>query len=483
MSSPRALLRFVGAVLSTSCLLLAQSCGTSVEPSAPGDPDGSFANQGLFTLAVDAVPTDAYARFATTDAGGNVWVAGWAAGDPVTAVSASNAVLVRLRADGTLDTGLAGSGYVLDPPEPVTSPFTGYAGLRVAPVAGGGAVLVEAKRGSPCKFPPNCGVDGITLRVDLGGAVDKSYGNAGRSAAVLQSMFDAVADSRGGIVLVGTGLPSSPDPRDWLPYRKELARVDGQGHVDAEFAARATGALDCPGLSVQDARGAKIALQPDGKLLVAQTYYRYLEPGSSRVCVSRIHPDGTLDVGYGGSGRVQLADPLVAFDTKDVLGVFGAGDGSATLAFSKQAGQPGLYTYSYVVVALTPQGTVDPARYVRGYAGRSDSRIAQATAVALQDDGKVLVAGFPGIGVAPSWQGVDTTQPRLERLGLDGQPDPTFGSNGQGYQSLVLSGHALDARHIHVAGTAIFVSGAAQSYDAAGLPGRSYFAVAKLVAR
>lgn len=311
---------------------------------------------------------------------------------------------------------------------------------------------------------------GATKRIDASGAIDKSYGDAGETIAHFDTVLQGVADSRGGVVFIGSLYSGN---------EMVLVRIDGNGVVDAEFAAHARGALECPGLPALSGGGAKIALQPDGKLLVARTFGYGNNVASNRVCLCRLNADGTLDVTYGGTGRVQLDDPLVAFDTVALLGVFGASDGSATLALNNQAGDPSMPTYSFIVIALTPQGAIDATRFDRGYAGPSDSRIARAGAVAVQADGKVLVAGFPGIGTAPSWQGLDSTQPRLERLGLDGHSDPTFGPGGQGYQSLALSGHLLDAMHIHVADKAIFVSGAASRSDGAVVSSRKYFAIAK----
>ena len=468
--SPKPWPRLGRAVLLALCLVLAQSCGRTVEPYVPTpvEADLSFANQGLFTLGADAVLPDASAAFVTTDAAGNVWAAG-------AYITTGNAVFVRLHADGALDPTFGSSGYFVDPPEVPPIGFDGRSGIAVVPFAGGGAFVLESTMFIKCFVPSQCSVSvGAARRIDASGTIDKSYGDAGVAfARFFGRVEQGIADSRGGIVFIARlyGGPSTA----------ALFRIGGNGQVDAEFATRAGDALGCPDLPAFSGGVPRIALQPDGKLLVAQIFGYGNENGVNSVCLCRLNPDGTSDATYGGTGRVQLADPLIALGTVNVLDVFGAGDGSATLVLNKQTGDYPMFSYSFIVIALTPQGTMDTTRYNRGYAGQSDSLIARAVAVAVQADGEVVVAGYPGIGTAPSWQGQDSAQPRLERIGLNGQSDPTFGPGGQGFQSLALSGHLLDAMHIHVADKSIFVSGTAQRHDAAAVPGRKYFAIAKFV--
>jgi uncharacterized delta-60 repeat protein len=314
------------------------------------------------------------------------------------------------------------------------------------------------------------------MRLDASGAIDASYGRSGGTIVTFDRVLDSVPDSRGGIAFLGHVLLG-----EWRMQKSRvvLKRLDDQGQEDTGFFATALGVLDCPGLPAERATAGKLAVQPDGKLLVAQAFTLGTEAGSNRVCISRVNQDGTLDAAYGGMGHAQIDDPLVAFDGIDLLALFVADNGSATLAVARQAGDPSLPTYSFVVIALTPNGAVDATRLNRGFAGPSDTRIAKAGAVAVDEEGKVVVAGFPGIGTAPSWQGIDAAHPRLERLGLNGLSDPTFGPDGQGYQSLATSRYALDAMHIRVAGKAIFVSGAASEFNGTTLMSRKYLAVAK----
>jgi hypothetical protein len=149
-----------------------------------------------------------------------------------------------------------------------------------------------------------------------------------------------------------------------------------------------------------------------------------------------------------------------------------AGDGGATLVLTVDR-QDTLPLAGYGLLSLDPQGEVDRTRYEGGGIGPWDHAVGWVLASAVQADGKVLVAGY---------QPPFSSELRLERLGVDGRPDPGFGPGGQGHVSLDVAGWRLEPRHIHVADGAIFISGRAGRPDG-GVDGtdRPRFAVLKLV--
>jgi hypothetical protein len=133
---------------------------------------------------------------------------------------------------------------------------------------------------------------------------------------------------------------------------------------------------------------------------------------------------------------------------------------------------------------LTADGALDVSRGTGGIAGPVTSPVLDVQAVALQPDGKILLAGYPRLVVAtkiPPPTPVDLTQPRIARLDANGVPDPTFGPTGEGYATLVSLGRRLHPRHIHVGGAnVVYVAGSVVDGGQANAPSPARFAVAKL---
>lgn len=472
------------------CLAFAAACSGSGDSRrlTPGEVDLSFASQGLFALDVnlfpDAIRQDSSADFVTTDAAGNVWAAGWqvrsllgAANATFTrkipiSVTTNNAVFMRLFADGTRDKALGTSGYLVDSAE--GSYYSGGyepKGMIVAPLADGGAVLAESanqwicQSGSACSPFDGRGVtNGRTIRIDASGVIDKRYGHAGATVASFERVMQAVDDLAGGVVFLGVPRVSALGIE---PTRTELIRIDRQGVEDASFSLRAREGLDCPRPPALQSVSAGIARQRDGKLLVAQAY-RTAASESGRICLCRLNPDGNLDVSYGVSGRAQIDEATVS-GVSGVDGLFASGDGSSTLVMTRYYSSAPFVRYA--VLSFTPQGVLDRTRFGGGATGPTDHLVLVLEAVAIQSDGKILAAGLP----ASPASGTRV----LERIGVDGRRDPTFGPAGQGYQLLEFSGQRLYPKHIHVADGAIFVSGSASPLDGS-LDTPERFAVAKI---
>jgi uncharacterized delta-60 repeat protein len=145
------------------------------------------------------------------------------------------------------------------------------------------------------------------------------------------------------------------------------------------------GSWGSPGGDVANA----LAIQPDGKIVVAGS-------ADSGMLVTRFQADGALDSSFGSSGRVVTAGEkgnAVAIDSEGRILVLGLNhlfrylaDGRPDTSFGDQGS-----------AALAP---------------------GQFSALALQPDGTPVVGG--------------ETSGRflLERLRIDGTPDPTFGSEG-----------------------------------------------------
>jgi uncharacterized delta-60 repeat protein len=159
-----------------------------------------------------------------------------------------------------------------------------------------------------------------------------------------------------------------------------------------------------------------VALQPDGKLVVAGHEYRYLKATGSDFVVARYNPDGSRDDTFSGDG-------LVTMD-------FGGHDDEARAVVVQPIGRIVVAGYSieldaddvpsrdFAVARYDPDGTLD-ATFSGD--GKRTTDFADDTAydVAVQPDGKIVVGGSASGGFA------------LVRYDQDGHLDPAFSGNGR----------------------------------------------------
>lgn len=165
------------------------------------------------------------------------------------------------------------------------------------------------------------------------------------------------------------------------------------------------------GESPYDHYATGIALQPDGKMLLAGS--SLLGPNGDFIAV-RLLETGELDNTFNGTGSLKV-DFAGAKDY--VYGLALQSDGKILLIGETQtsAGWP------YAIIRLNPDGTLDPLFGADGKVQHvfQGNTVGRARTVAIQPDGKILIAGWAGGKLA------------MLRLNPDGATDATFGSNGE----------------------------------------------------
>lgn len=168
--------------------------------------------------------------------------------------------------------------------------------------------------------------------------------------------------------------------------------------------------------------GANLALLPDGAIVAVGS-------ASGGLAVARYNANGVPDITFGPdrTGRAML-DASERNDTARAVAV--APDGSIVVAGTTSSFSVNNSNGDIIVARLTPAGVAD-ATFGGGdgvitidIAGRDDI----AVDVAVQPDGKIVVAGYDTNG----FQGPERSAARvvLLRLNPDGSPDPGFGSAG-----------------------------------------------------
>ena len=246
------------------------------------------------------------------------------------------------------------------------------------------------------------------------GELDPTFGDAGKVVTAVGDYGEAravVVQSDGKIILAGSA--------DVGHRVFAMTRYNPDGTLDSAFGSGGTQTTTIGGQSESYA----VAVQPDGKIILAGSAY-----GGITFAVARYNPDGTPDLtfGVGGAETTSIGDEgaaramAVQPDGKIVSAGYG-GDGD-----------------EFAAVRYNPDATLDESF---GSGGRLTTAIGEfsgAYAVAIQPDGKILLAGETDI--------LDNGDHdfALLRYDSEGSLDPTFGTGGV-QTTAIGSGDAEDA--------------------------------------
>ncbi len=157
-----------------------------------------------------------------------------------------------------------------------------------------------------------------------------------------------------------------------------LARYNPNGSLDTSFSGDGKQTTDFGGFGQDGATG--VALQGNGKIVAVGSTGRH---PSSDFALARYNPDGSLDTSFSGDGR-QTTD-FGGLDT--ATGVALQGDGKIVVVGRGDARDFALARYN-------PDGSLDTSfsgdgKQTTDFFGGID----EATGVALQGDGKMVVVG------------------------------------------------------------------------------------------
>jgi uncharacterized delta-60 repeat protein len=152
--------------------------------------------------------------------------------------------------------------------------------------------------------------------------------------------------------------------------------------------------------------GASIVLQPDAKI-VAAAY-----AGAGQIALARYTMTGTLDTSFGTHG-------IVLTTTGTVGALARQSDGKLVIVGSQLIGYPDFS--AFLLMRYTVTGTVDTDFGTNGVVVTPIGSSSSATSVAIQPDGKIVVAGGTG------WR---SSAIAIARYNSDGSLDFNFGSAG-----------------------------------------------------
>jgi uncharacterized delta-60 repeat protein len=374
-----------GAGRLTSSLAVAVCALALAAPAAaaPGDLDETFSKDGktVTEMTGDLVGLDSYASATIVQPDGKLLVAGRAYSENyLFGLVRSVALVARYLPDGSLDPSFSGDGLAAVHFEPGDAGDRSYAtAIALAP---DGAIVIAGGR-SPGPFAPSDRAGAARLAPD--GELDTSFGGGdGTTTVPFASGAGALAlRADGRIVLGGTA------NGDFA-----LARLQADGDLDPAF--------DGDGLLTTDIGGndgvAGLALA--GEKIIAGG------AGGPGLALARYLPSGGLDPGFGNGGLATTVASVAS-----VGGLTEQPDGRLVVGALLRGKEPRTHG---ALMRFDANGSPDPSFSADGVARLGE--FGSPLGIAVQPDGRLLVAGGSGFGLA--------------RILVDGTLDDSFSDDG-----------------------------------------------------
>ncbi len=421
----------IGARLKRAITMLALALAVPAF-AAPGDLDPSFSGDGMLVISPSIVNNSSrFVKAVKIQADGRIVVGGGESG--------GRGHAMRLLPDGTLDTSFGGDGTI--------------------EVMAGIVMSIAQQSDGKILFASTNAAGGFSLvRFNIDGTLDSSFGHAGSSVLPMaHQIFGLVIQPDGKSVVVGyaflnsylnillarfnpdgspdtsfggdgiitTGYtaedqPMAPSALGWHAaasdvaiqadgklivsgyafydgYSARLLRYNSDGSLDSSF--------DSDGIAWLSRmyKGQSVALQTDGRIVVAGTYRIWNTSSFDDYSLMRFNDDGSPDTTFGQEGAViqPISPPAIGGDgIDDSIDLAIQADGRLVVSSMSEFGA-GDGGHNSVVLRFNPNGALDSAF---GGDGVVITRMALGdwrdgyTAVALQTDGKIVTAGFAQIG-------------------------------------------------------------------------------------
>lgn len=336
-----------------------------VRYNADGTLDPSFGGGGKVMITVG--PGDDVGRDVAIQSDGKVVVAGTTdQGDD------SDFALVRLDANGVLDPSFGAGGKV------ITGVGPGDDDAASLVIQGDGKVVMAGT------FDDGTDLAFAVVRHNANGTLDSSFGAGGKVVTGVGPGDDVgkgvTIQGDGKVVVAGT--TDTGDDTDFA-----VVRYNANGALDSSFG---SGGKVVTGVGTGDDAGKVVAIQADGKVVVAGT----TDKGDhTDFAVVRYNANGTLDPAFGAGGKLSTG---VGPGDDAGKGIHLQSDGKVVVAGTTDAGTDA----DFAVVRYNANGALDSSfgsggKVIAGVGKGHDD----AGGIARQADDKLVVAGTTDNGI------------------------------------------------------------------------------------
>lgn len=312
-----------------------------------------------------------------------------------------NYVLARYNTDGSLDNSFDGDGRV------IADIHSSYDRANAMALQTDGKIVATGRSENGIRN------DFSVARFNTDGSFDNSFDSDGRLLVLTPSSEDhatSIAVQHDGKILVGGYTNRNINMAANMDFA--LARFNADGTPDNSF--DGDGKLATAIGSSNDIINA-VAVQVDGRIVVAgasrrasSIYYDF--------ALARYLPDGSPDNSFDGDGKLVFSPG--AFNNV-ILGMAIQPDGKIVAAGYSENGSNADFALVRFNSDGSPDNSFDGDGIVTTAFGTTDDL---GNALAIQPDGKIVIAGYTGIGFDVDFA--------LARFNADGSPDITFDTDG-----------------------------------------------------
>ena len=262
-------------------------------------------------------------------------------------------------------------------------------------------------------------------RYNANGTLDTSFGVSGFSSSRVPGSAAAVAmQSDGKIVVVGTDSGGS---------EFKVVRFTANGDLDTTFNHTGVAVTTFDSSGPNSAGAADVAIQKDGKIVVAgRAYTGGFLSSNFDAAVVRYNTNGSIDGSFGSGGKADIG--LGDREYGEALTIDYAGNSANNPDFGKivvvgaAANTPDT-TRKFLIARLKTNGQLDTSFHHTGKfssAFVSEYQYSDARAVVVQASNKIVIVGSVGA------TSTSAHNFGIIRLNPDGSGDSSFGpSNGQ----------------------------------------------------
>jgi len=330
-----------------------------------GSLDTSFSDDGLVTTPVLSSNDEAYAVAiqsdgkivvgGTTDNGGN-----------------NDFAVVRYNTNGSLDTDFDTDGIVTTPVG------TGYDWLGDIAIQSDGNIVAAGSATS------SGNMDIAVVRYNTDGSLDTTFSGDGKVTTAIGSGLDGgesvAIQSDGKIVVAGeASMPVSGD--DFA-----VVRYNTDGSLDTSF--DSDGKVTTT-IGVSSDQGKDVAIQSDGKIVVAGWYYSG-PTNYGDTAVVRYNTNGSLDTSFDGDGKATTT----IFSGKDDFGYSVVIQSDGKIVVAGETDRISGSGRDFSLVRFTSAGALDTTFDSDGKVTTSvGSGLDQCRSIAVQSDGRIVAIG------------------------------------------------------------------------------------------